>query len=47
MVYTDTEVANMYGIWLESGTNKEFKEYWGLTSAEMVQINKMNDAEDS
>jgi cephalosporin-C deacetylase-like acetyl esterase len=35
----------MFDEWLKSGSNQEFKDYWGLTSAEMAQINSRTHVE--
>lgn len=45
MAYTRTEVEQMFAEWHKSGSNKEFKDYWGLTSQEMAQINNLTHIE--
>lgn len=43
--FTQQEVDNLYKEWYRSGTDKDFREYFGLTSAEMKQINSLDKPE--
>lgn len=39
MPFTRPEIEQMYDEWYKSKSLIEFKEYWGLTSEEMKEVN--------
>lgn len=41
MAFTRREIEQMYDEWFKSGSTQEFKDYWGLTSEEIKQINSL------